>query len=189
MDSELEDTLDQDEGPSKGLLSFYDRLRERIASYVDRHSGRLGAKTADALLLVPDLFMLLLRLTLDKDVPKSTRTLLGGALAYFVLPADLLPEMIVGPTGYLDDLILGIVVLAHAFGDDLEPYAAKYWSGSRSLRVVLKDLLSTTDALLSTDVYNGLRNFLARRGINLDDVASHAAEGSHAQEPVDPSAL
>ena len=49
-----------------------------------------------ALLLVPDVFILLVRLALDKDVPGSARAMIGGALAYFVLPFDLLPEAILG---------------------------------------------------------------------------------------------
>ena len=160
---------EQETGPSSGLLSFYDRLRDRILAYVDRHGGRLGSKTAEALLLVPDVFMLMARLALDKEVPQSTRMLVGGALAYFVLPTDFLPEAFVGPTGYLDDLILSLVVLAHVFGDEIEPFAEKYWSGSRSLRSVLRDVLSTANMLLSDSVYDRLRDFLSRRGINLDD--------------------
>ena len=86
-----EDTL-----PSTGLLSFYDRLRERILRAVERRGGRLGGAVAETLLLAPDVFMLLARLSLDKEVPKETRVLVSGALAYFLLPVDLLPEMVVG---------------------------------------------------------------------------------------------
>src|SRR5690349_5357349 len=133
--------------PSSGLLSFYDRLREKIVTAVekkrDRRGGKLTEGTVRALLLVPDVFILLVRLALDKDVPKSTRAMIGGALAYFLLPIDLLPEMILGGVGFMDDLVLGTAVLAQAFGGDLEPYARKHWSGSEDLRVVLQDITTT----------------------------------------------
>src|SRR4051794_23474892 len=96
--------------PSSGLLSFYDRLREKILELVEKRAGRPGGKlTEDAvrlLLLVPDVFILLVRLALDKDVPGSARAMIGGAVAYFILPFDLLPEAVLGPGGHLDDLVL-----------------------------------------------------------------------------------
>ncbi len=163
-------TTDGDALPSTGLLSFYDRLRSRILAYVERRGGRLGETMAQALLLVPDIFILLARMALDKDVPKSTRTLLASTLAYFVLPIDLLPEVLVGPTGFLDDLILALLVLSRAFGEDLEPLAAKHWSGSRSLRTVIQDVLGAAESLVGHDLYDRLGRLLARQGIAVDEV-------------------
>jgi uncharacterized membrane protein YkvA (DUF1232 family) len=159
--------------PSSGLLSFYDRLRDRILETVEKRSGKLGGKlTEDAvrgLLLVPDVFILLARLALDKEVPGSARAMIGGALAYFILPIDLLPEAFLGAAGYLDDLVLGTAVLAQAFGGDLEPYARKHWSGSEDLRVVIQDVTSTAQSLLGKNLYDRLRRLMSRRGIELDD--------------------
>src|SRR5258706_7179082 len=104
--------------PSTGLLSFYDRLREAIFKVVEKRGGKLSEGTIRALMLVPDVFILLVRLALDKEVPGSSRALIGGAIAYFILPFDLLPEAILGPAGYLDDLVLATAVLAQAFGGD-----------------------------------------------------------------------
>jgi uncharacterized membrane protein YkvA (DUF1232 family) len=159
--------------PSSGLLSFYDRLREKILQTIERRAGRPGSKLTEdavrALLLVPDVFILLVRLTLDKEVPGSARAMIGGALAYFILPFDLLPEAILGPIGYLDDLVLAAAVLAQAFGGDLEPYARKHWSGSEDLRVVLQDITGTAQQLLGQKVYDRLRRLLSRRGIELKE--------------------
>jgi uncharacterized membrane protein YkvA (DUF1232 family) len=47
---------------------------------------------------------------LDPATPKTTRVILIGALAYFVMPADLIPDFIVG-TGFLDDAtVLGFAL-------------------------------------------------------------------------------
>ncbi|MEJ2084674.1 MAG: hypothetical protein P8Y44_03220 [Acidobacteriota bacterium] len=59
---------DPGELASTGLLSFYDRLRGRVTRWVDRRSGRLGKGAAEALLIAPDLFILIARLCLDSDV-------------------------------------------------------------------------------------------------------------------------
>jgi uncharacterized membrane protein YkvA (DUF1232 family) len=157
--------------PSSGLLSFYDRLREKILHAIEKREGKRGAKltegTVRALLLVPDVFILLMRLALDKKVPASTRALIGGALAYFILPVDLLPEALLGGAGYLDDLVLATAVLAQAFGGDLEPYARKHWSGSEDLRVVLQDITETAQSLLGQNLYDKLRKLMSRRGIEV----------------------
>lgn len=158
-----------DELPSTGLLSFYDRLRERVTRTVERRGGRMADTTVRALLLVPDVFMLLVRLSLDREVPASARMMIGGALAYFVLPVDLMPEAIIGAGGYLDDLVLATAVLSQAFSGELEPYARKHWSGTENIRKVIQDVTYAAENLLGAKVYNRLRGLLARRGIELPE--------------------
>lgn len=157
-----------DDLPSSGLLSFYDRLRGRVGEAIAARGGRLGPRVAEALLLVPDVFVLLARLSLDRDVPKKTRALLASAVAYFVLPADFLPELALGPAGYVDDLVLALAVVAHGFGRDVEPLAARHWSGSQELRQVVGDVLRSARALVGTSVYRRLVAYLRQRGVELE---------------------
>lgn len=161
MSAELE-PLAPDSGR---LLGFYDRLRGRVRSATAGRGGRLGESAADMLLVVPDVFILLARLALDRDVPASSRRLIGGALVYFLVPLDLFPEAFAGPAGYLDDLVIACAVLGEAFGRDLESYAERHWSGSERLAKVLADVGRAADTLLGVDLYANVRRFLARRGV------------------------
>jgi len=162
--------------PSTGLLSFYDRLRQRIVAFVERRGGKLPGRTVEALLLIPDVFMMLVRLALDRDVPRSTRTLVAGALAYFLLPVDFLPEILVGPAGYLDDLVLALAVLAQAFDRHLEPWTEKYWSGSQDLRVVIGDVLAAAKGLVGSHVYERIVRLLDKQGIPVDETGTSRAD-------------
>lgn len=153
--------------PSSGLLSFYDRLRRRITTAAER-GGELGGSATEALLVVPDIFILLTRLALDREVPSSSRRLIGGALLYFVLPIDLFPEAFTGPAGFADDLVIACAVLGAAFGRDLESYAERHWSGSERFAGVLADIARTADSLLGADLYARVRRYLAHRGVELD---------------------
>jgi uncharacterized membrane protein YkvA (DUF1232 family) len=155
---------------SSGLLSFYDRLRARIVKVVARKGGRLGAATSDALLLVPDVFILLARLALDREVPRATRSLVAGALAYFVLPLDFFPEGVVGVAGFVDDLVLACAVLSQVLGDDLEAVAQQHWSGSDKLRRVLGDVTKSANSLLGDTLYRRVKGLLARRGIDIGTI-------------------
>lgn len=154
---------------ARHLLPVYDRLRRRALSAVERRGGRLGADAVRVLLLVPDIFLLLVRLVLDREVPAGTRALIGSVLAYFLVPLDLLPEGLVGGAGFLDDMVLATAVLAQVFGGELEPYARKHWSGPEDLRVVLRDVTASAHRLLSGKTRRRLEEVLreakaARRG-------------------------
>lgn len=157
------------EPPHEELLGFYDRLRGRILDAVERHGGRFGETTVEALLLAPDLFLLLVRLSLDRRVPTRARALIAGTLAYFILPTDLLPEALLGPAGYLDDLVLTAAVLAQVFGGELDTYTRVHWSGKHELTRVLERLIDSADTLLPTGLYGRLRRLLARHGIKLGE--------------------
>jgi uncharacterized membrane protein YkvA (DUF1232 family) len=134
---------------ARHLLPAYDRLRRRALAAVERRSGRLGAEAVRVLLLVPDIFLLLVRLVLDREVPAATRTLIGSVLAYFLLPLDLLPEGLLGGAGLLDDMVLATAVLARVFAGELEPHVRRHWSGPEDLRVVLRDVTASAHRLLS----------------------------------------
>ena len=151
--------------PPGRLLSFYDRLRDRVTVAARQRGGKAGGSAAEALLIIPDVFILLARLSLDRDVPKESRRLIGGALLYFLLPLDLFPEVFTGPTGYLDDLVIACAALGAAFSRGLESRAERYWSGSRKLGSVLGDVFRTSDAILGADLNERVQQFLARRGI------------------------
>jgi hypothetical protein len=55
--------------------------------------------------------------------------------------------------------------LAHAFGDDLEEFTDRLWSGPRALRTVIGDVARTGELLLGEKLWGRLRRVLGRRGI------------------------
>ncbi len=153
---------------STGLLSSYDRLRRRIVEALERR-GRLGRALSEPLMLAPDLLVLLARLCMDRDVSPASRRLIVGALAYFLTPVDMLPEAFLGVGGFLDDVVLASLVLSHSLDAELEPLAVKHWSGNQNLRVVLADVSGAGAALLGVSLYERLKGFLVRRGVNVED--------------------
>ena len=168
-ESEVRRAIDTHEPPlpEPGLFGFYDRLREKVLHAVEEKGGRYSEIAVEALILVPDVFILLVRLALDPEVPKQARALIAGALAYFVLPVDLLPEAFLGAGGFLEDLVLASSVLSHAYGGELEPYAKKYWSGSHELRHTLHRITGGAHQFLETKVLDRLGKLMGRRGVKL----------------------
>lgn len=161
--SELEDLHPEER--EEHILGTYDRLRARVLAAVEKKGGKLGADAVRVLLLVPDIFLLLVRLTLDKEVPFATRALIGSVLAYFLLPIDLLPEGLLGGAGFLDDLVLATAVLSQAFAGELEPYARRHWSGPDDIREVLQDVSETARRLVGRRARKSLDRLLEKKGV------------------------
>jgi uncharacterized membrane protein YkvA (DUF1232 family) len=109
--------------------SFYHQLRAEVRAWSKRQGkDKLGA-TGELVLLAPDFFKLLCTLLLDARVPGVAKAKLGIAVAYFVSPVDLIPEAIVGPIGYLDDVAVAAYALNSILDATTTPVVREVWSG------------------------------------------------------------
>ena len=140
---------------------FYDRVRTTIQEYLDR-KGRVLGKTAEYLMLVPDIFTLLWRLTTDRRVHGKDKALVVSAVAYFILPFDLMPEAIVGPIGYLDDLVFAVYVLNKMLTRTDPAILREHWSGSEDVLAVIQRVLGAADSLVATNVAARLKKMIKR---------------------------
>ena len=138
---------------------FYDRVRTTIHDYVGRKSSTLG-KTAEFLLLVPDVFILLWRLTTDGRVGGKDKVLLGSAIAYYIFPFDIIPEAIVGPIGYLDDLVFGVYVLNKVLKDTDPSILREHWSGSSDVLDSIQRVLNAADQLVGKEFLGRIKKML-----------------------------
>ena len=100
----------------------------------------VGRRTAARRLatLLPNLVRLFHALVRDSRVPRSSKVLLGFAMAWFVWPIDLVPEFIpvLGP---LDDVVVAALVLHHVLRKAGPDVIAEHWSGDQaSLGILLR---------------------------------------------------
>jgi len=159
--------IEDDAPESAAILRFYDRLRRTVAGRASR-KGAVGRGAAELFLLVPDVFFLIARMAIDRRVPNETRALLGGALAYFLLPIDLVPEAFLGLGGYLDDLVISSAVLQKVFDRDLEAIAEEHWNGSQRVREAIAKVVSSTDVVLSGRGLERVKRYLKDRDLETD---------------------
>jgi uncharacterized membrane protein YkvA (DUF1232 family) len=132
---------------------FYDRLRERI-------HGKLGDKATGLLLLVPDVFLLLWRLVNDPRVTGSNKILLGSGIAYYFLPLDVIPELFLGPVGFIDDLIFGVYMLNRILSDTPPEVLREHWSGSEDVLAMIQRVLDAADKLGSGELLEKLKKVM-----------------------------
>lgn len=135
---------------------FYNRVRTRIQSYVDSKGAAVG-KTAEFLLLVPDVFILLWRLVNDSRVSGKNKVLLGSGIAYFIFPIDLIPEAFVGPIGYLDDLVFGVYILNRVLADTDAAILREHWPGGEDVLSIIQKVLGKAESLIGTEIVDRIK--------------------------------
>ena len=135
---------------------FYQSLRQKIQTFL-KGKGK-GYKYADYLLLAPDLFHLMCRLILDPRVSVKSKAALGGAIAYFISPVDLIPEAIVGPIGYVDDIAVAALVLNKVINDGGGDVAREHWAGERDLITALQGILNVANEMVGMGLWTKLRS-------------------------------
>ena len=143
---------------------FYQSLRRRVR---DR-AGR-GGKYADLALFLPDLIHLFVRLLADRRVPIKSKIKVGAALAYFLSPLDLAPEIVLGPVGYLDDLALTAWVLDDLFKSAGPGIALEHWAGSQNLLELMARASGATNEVLGSGLARKFKSALDRQGFGKAD--------------------
>jgi uncharacterized membrane protein YkvA (DUF1232 family) len=104
---------------------LYDRLRTQVVK--TRAGSRSGVR--DLVLLLPDLTVLLMRLMRDPRVPVTSKVIALLGIGYVVSPLDLLPSLLVGPIGLLDDLLIVSATLSRVLNHVHPDVVRSHWSG------------------------------------------------------------
>lgn len=145
---------------------FYDRMRRKISIWAAKQGGEKGRLAAGIVLLAPDFLMLLLRLLKDKRVPVGKKAMLAGGIAYYLLPLDFLPELILGPVAYMDDLVLAVLIINNLLQTIDPEIVFSHWSGEDDLLAKLRRISDFAEQFLSKGVYSKLKTHFRKLGGN-----------------------
>lgn len=106
MNESAEPTVDYD---TRRAERFYTRLRRRVTTWLNRHT-RVSSKIRGALLLLPDLLALVIRLIKDPRIDRGLKLQLIAVTAYVISPIDIVPDFLL-PFGLIDDTVALAFVL------------------------------------------------------------------------------
>src|SRR5690606_30646905 len=109
-----------------------------------------------------DLFHLLCRLVVDTRVPAKEKAKLAMAIAYFVSPLDLMPEGLLGPVGYLDDVALAAYVLNGLLKSTDVDVLREHWAGEGDVLSVIAHVLEIADSALGSGLWQRLKTLSHR---------------------------
>lgn len=132
---------------------FYLKLREKIAGFLKEKDFKYG----QYLLLAPDLFHLLVKLSLDERISAAQKAKFAGAVAYFLMPLDLLPEAFLGPIGYLDDIALAAYVLNEYINKNDSQIVRELWAGDQDILSSIKNILEVADKAVGSGLFKKIK--------------------------------
>lgn len=115
-------------------LSWYDRLHHDTLVLSKAWFGLPGERLMLVAWLLPDLVRLMIKLLEDFRVSPLDKLFILSVLLYVVFPIDLLPEMLAGPFGIIEDLLLAGIMLVRLVGNSANAEAIQeYWNGDPAI--------------------------------------------------------
>ena len=132
----------------------YRALRERIRKWLSKRGKHF--RYADFMLFAPDLLHLISKLTLDDRIPMRHKARLGAAIAYFMSPMDLIPEALLGPVAYIDDIVISAYVISGLINAGHGKIAEEHWAGDADLLEVVRGILDIANQALGKKLWNRL---------------------------------
>jgi len=118
---------------------FYESIRQELEQWT-RGAGD-DHEYERYILLAPDLFSLLDRLSREDDMPPEHKADIDAALSYFMSSMDIVPEGIVGPPGYVDDIAVSAYVVRRLLESVDADVVRRNWSGDEDLEEVVENIL------------------------------------------------
>ena len=124
---------------------LYDRLRTQVIG--SRSGARSGMR--DMVVLLPDLTVLLMRLLREPRIPWTAKALALFGVGYVLSPIDLLPSLLVGPIGLVDDLLVVSAALSRILNHVHPDVVRSHWSGQGDALEVIQRVSSWAESLFS----------------------------------------
>jgi len=145
---------------------FYEKVSEKIDNW-DETVGQTQQKypllqkipVEQIIRLVkvaPTLLHLLISLLNHEEISGRTKRIIGGAVAYFILPIDLIPEGVVGPIGYVDDVLISLMLIDRILNGDDErekTLITELWRGTEEELNTLRAIVHIADIIRHLDTY------------------------------------
>ena len=147
---------------NKQESDFYQKLRNKIRDWAHSDDGKAN-KWTEYLLYAPDLFHLMCKLVLDKRVSSKNKAKLAAAIAYFISPADLIPEAIFGPIGFVDDIALAAYVLNVIINETDSSIIEEHWAGENDVLPIIKKILAVANEMVGSGVWKKVKAVLKKR--------------------------
>jgi len=138
---------------------FYTRLRTKIRTWASSKQGS-EYRWSEYILLAPDLVHLMIKLMLESDVPSSIKSKIALTLAYFISPLDLIPEALIGPVGYIDDIALAAYVLNSVLNTIDPAIISRHWAGEEDLIQIIQRILRLAEDMIGKGIWKKLRKYI-----------------------------
>ena len=139
---------------------IYQTLRKKVTKMAQSKAGK-NSRFVEYLLAAPDLFHLVVKLTLDPDVDARYKIILGVTVAYFVSPVDIIPDYI-PVAGILDDVAIAAFALNGIINNGCsEQLLLKHWAGDdKDVLNLIRGVVKAADEMLGSVIVVQIKKLL-----------------------------
>ena len=121
------------------------RFDAMLEKDISGYEGEFSKLIAEA----PALYRMMTRLLDDRALPRSMSPLVIAAIAYFILPEDIIPEEKFGPAGYVDDIYLCAFVANEVMKESASPeILSRNWDGKAPVVELIGEILDREGELI-----------------------------------------
>lgn len=142
-------------------LKFYEDLRRKAKGWTHNKGGTIGGKVGEYLFLLPDFFILVCRLAVDKRVPAKQKLMAAGIVAYVIMPLDIIPDFI-PVIGHVDDLVLVVMGLNMVLNEIDPKILSDNWSGEGNVLELMQKITATAEGFLDKNILQRIKKWLNR---------------------------
>jgi uncharacterized membrane protein YkvA (DUF1232 family) len=142
-------------------LKFYEDLRSKAKGWTNEKTGKFGGKLSEYLFMLPDFFILVCRLAMDKRVPTKQKALVGGVIAYLIMPLDIIPDFI-PVIGYVDDLVLVVLGLNIVLNDIDQKILTDNWSGEGDVLAQMQKITAAAEKFLDRNILQRIKKWIRK---------------------------
>lgn len=128
---------------------YFDVLSENLASYEGEYASFIDHG--------PSLYKLLTDVLNEENISPDMRLKISAAIAYYVIPMDIIPEKIYGPYGYIDDIFVSAHVIKKISDNLGYKFLEKYWIGTGKLETVVDECYNRSIEVLENKTEDILR--------------------------------
>jgi uncharacterized membrane protein YkvA (DUF1232 family) len=148
-----------DDSAQPPVMSFYSSLQTRVKAWLASDEA-VSFPHAELYRHLPDLYRFLVEMALDSRVPERDRACTLSVVKYIVAPYDLIPEAIVGTSGFRDDLVLA-AMMTEGLCIACDPaLAVEHWAAVGQPRQIARTILEAATAVTGAEICERLRTWL-----------------------------
>jgi uncharacterized membrane protein YkvA (DUF1232 family) len=144
---------------SQRAQPFVRLLQERVDTWLASDEAR-QFQCAELYRYLPGLYLLLMHLATEPRVPQRARTGVLAALKYIIAPYDLIPEGVVGTSGFRDDLVLAAMTVEHVAEQVPTAVLAAHWQQPGDPIEVARTILDAGHAMVGASLCDRLKDWL-----------------------------
>jgi uncharacterized membrane protein YkvA (DUF1232 family) len=126
---------------ARGVRRYRDL--KRFDAILEQDIANYDGNFKDLIKQAPALYRLMTRLLDDSSLPRKMSQQVIAAIAYFILPGDVIPEDKYGPLGYVDDIYLCAFVANKVMVETgSEEILDRNWDGNTPVLPLISEILN-----------------------------------------------